>query len=227
MGVLYIRDQSGNFVPVPTISGKDGKTAYLYAQDGGYTGTEEEFAQKLAQELPEPYTLPVATADTLGGIMAGDGLNVDEDGRASVKLHEKPKLIKSITVEEEVSVISIDGFSVKSIMVEYIIQPAKVVAPVFIYINGTDSINCLESITTKTSHIIFRADTLTGKIMVTDVFSSNVERFATQKAIYRYNNAMYTTPAEAITKITSYANTTDAVFPAGTEINVYEVNGYA
>lgn len=29
--------------------GKDGKSAYQYAQDGGYTGTEEEFAAKLAQ----------------------------------------------------------------------------------------------------------------------------------------------------------------------------------
>ena len=30
--------------------GQDGKTAYQYAQDGGYTGTETEFAEKLAQE---------------------------------------------------------------------------------------------------------------------------------------------------------------------------------
>lgn len=30
--------------------GFDGKTAYQYAQDGGYTGTETEFAKKLAQE---------------------------------------------------------------------------------------------------------------------------------------------------------------------------------
>lgn len=30
--------------------GSDGKSAYQYAQDGGYTGTEEEFAEKLAQE---------------------------------------------------------------------------------------------------------------------------------------------------------------------------------
>ena len=30
--------------------GSDGKTAYQYAQDGGYTGTEEEFAAKLARE---------------------------------------------------------------------------------------------------------------------------------------------------------------------------------
>ena len=30
--------------------GSDGKSAYSYAQDGGYTGTEEEFAEKLASE---------------------------------------------------------------------------------------------------------------------------------------------------------------------------------
>lgn len=28
----------------------NGKTAYQYAQDGGYTGTEEEFSQKLAED---------------------------------------------------------------------------------------------------------------------------------------------------------------------------------
>lgn len=32
--------------------GADGKTAYQYAQDGGYTGTEEEFALKMAKEIP-------------------------------------------------------------------------------------------------------------------------------------------------------------------------------
>lgn len=33
-------------------SGTDGKSAYQYAQDGGYTGTESEFADKLAAEIP-------------------------------------------------------------------------------------------------------------------------------------------------------------------------------
>lgn len=31
-------------------AGADGKSAYQYAQDGGYAGTEEEFAAKLSQE---------------------------------------------------------------------------------------------------------------------------------------------------------------------------------
>ena len=58
-------------------AGPTGKTAYQYAQDGGYTGTEAEFAQKMAQEIPDPYTLPVATADTLGGVKVGEGLEID------------------------------------------------------------------------------------------------------------------------------------------------------
>lgn len=32
--------------------GHDGKSAYAYAQEGGFTGTEEEFASKLAMEYP-------------------------------------------------------------------------------------------------------------------------------------------------------------------------------
>ena len=38
--------------------GANGKSAYSYAQDGGYTGTEAEFAAKLAAEkLPNPHPL--------------------------------------------------------------------------------------------------------------------------------------------------------------------------
>lgn len=98
MNVLYIRDASGKFIPVPTISGRNGKSAYQYAQDGGYTGTEAEFAAKLAKEIPEAYTLPAATADRLGGMMPGDGLNVDEDGRVSVEPEGEYELIETIFV---------------------------------------------------------------------------------------------------------------------------------
>ena len=42
------------------IRGSNGKTAYQYAQDGGYTGSETEFAAKLAAEhLPVPATAAV------------------------------------------------------------------------------------------------------------------------------------------------------------------------
>lgn len=48
--------------------GAPGKSAYQYAVDGGYTGTETEFAAKMATEIPEPYTLPIASPTTLGGV---------------------------------------------------------------------------------------------------------------------------------------------------------------
>lgn len=53
--------------------GADGKSAYSYAQDGGYTGTEAEFAAKLAAEkLPNPYPLTFtgAVSETYDGSSA-------------------------------------------------------------------------------------------------------------------------------------------------------------
>ena len=49
--------------------GADGKSAYQYAKEGGYTGTETEFAAKLAQEMPE--ALPNPNALTFTGAVTG------------------------------------------------------------------------------------------------------------------------------------------------------------
>ena len=54
-------------------TGADGKSAYSYAQDGGYSGTEAEFAAKLAAEkLPNPYPLTFtgAVSETYDGSSA-------------------------------------------------------------------------------------------------------------------------------------------------------------
>lgn len=59
--------------------GEAGKTAYQYAVDGGYEGSEAEFAEKLAQEIPPAYTLPTASADVKGGAKVGKGLSMDEE----------------------------------------------------------------------------------------------------------------------------------------------------
>lgn len=53
--------------------GADGKTAYQYAVDGGYTGTEAEFAAKLAQEKfanPNALTFTGAVTGSYDGSMA-------------------------------------------------------------------------------------------------------------------------------------------------------------
>ena len=56
-------------------TGADGKSAYQYAQDGGYTGTEAEFCQKLADEYRPatwtPSASDVGALPTSGGDMTG------------------------------------------------------------------------------------------------------------------------------------------------------------
>ena len=54
--------------------GADGKSAYQYAQEGGYTGTEAEFAAKLAEEyIPNPPTASVGQTIVVK--------SVDENGK--------------------------------------------------------------------------------------------------------------------------------------------------
>lgn len=58
MSIIY-----GNMVG--GASGTDGKSAYQYAVEGGYTGTEEEFAAKLAEEThPGAYPVVDMTANS-------------------------------------------------------------------------------------------------------------------------------------------------------------------
>lgn len=49
--------------------GAAGKSAYQYAVEGGYTGTDAEFAAKLAQEIPK--TIPNPNALTFTGAVTG------------------------------------------------------------------------------------------------------------------------------------------------------------
>ena len=49
--VEEIAAEAAALIPPPK-DGQDGKSAYQYAKEGGYTGTEAEFAQKIAREIP-------------------------------------------------------------------------------------------------------------------------------------------------------------------------------
>ena len=53
------------------VDGADGKSAYQYAQDGGYTGTEEEFAEKLAQEQLTGTTNELTPTQVYEAVSAG------------------------------------------------------------------------------------------------------------------------------------------------------------
>lgn len=104
--------------------GVDGKSAYQYAQDGGYTGTETEFAAKLAQEMPT--TLPNPNALTFTGAVTGV-----YDGSAPMSVEipsgggggDSWTLINSVTTAEEVAEVEIstdssgETFSLDNVLV--------------------------------------------------------------------------------------------------------------
>ena len=64
--ILKVRDANGT---VHEIHSLKGKSAYQYAVEGGYTGTETEFAEKLAAEMPDK--LPNPNALTFTGAVTG------------------------------------------------------------------------------------------------------------------------------------------------------------
>lgn len=111
----------------PGSPGADGKTAYEYAREGGYSGTEAEFVAKLAQEIPEAYTLPTASATVKGGVKVGKGLVMEGDALGVVPEGEY-ELIETITLEEEMTIIrtaELDGtpYNLDAISV-HIVVPA-------------------------------------------------------------------------------------------------------
>ena len=52
-------------------TGADGKSAYQYAQESGYTGTETEFAEKLAQEQLDGTTLTLTPTQVYDAVSVG------------------------------------------------------------------------------------------------------------------------------------------------------------
>lgn len=57
-------------------TGADGKSAYQYAQDGGYTGTETDFSAKLAQEILSGTTDDLTPAQVYAAVSAGRPVKV-------------------------------------------------------------------------------------------------------------------------------------------------------
>lgn len=95
-------------------AGAYGKSAYAYAVDGGYTGTEAEFAAKLADEMPT--TLPNPNALTFTGAVTGsyDGsapLSVEIPSGGGSGGSAELQLLTEDTLTEDTATIYVDGFS--------------------------------------------------------------------------------------------------------------------
>lgn len=90
--------------------GADGKTAYRYAVESGYTGTETEFAEKLAKEMPT--ALPNPNALTFTGAVTGsyDGsapLEVEIPSGGGGGTSEEFILLAEVTLEEDVKKVTL------------------------------------------------------------------------------------------------------------------------
>ena len=65
--------------------GKDGKSAYEYAKDGGYTGSESDFAKKLAQESYSKTEIDTKFDNFEGGSVQSDWNQNDETAPDFIK----------------------------------------------------------------------------------------------------------------------------------------------
>ena len=82
-------------------NGSDGKSAYEYAQDGGYTGTAAQFANKLAAEYQTVLTFDqTPTAASINPVTSG-GVKTALDGKEAVtEIVTKTAADTSCTLEE-------------------------------------------------------------------------------------------------------------------------------
>jgi hypothetical protein len=55
MKLMKVKLPDGSVVSIPLGKGADGKSAYEYAREGGYAGTETNFIQALAMLDPSDY----------------------------------------------------------------------------------------------------------------------------------------------------------------------------
>lgn len=94
-------------------SGADGKSAYAYAVEGGYTGTEEEFAEKLAQEkFANPNALTFTGAVT-GSYDGSEAVTVEIPSGEG----ENAWTYEKITLEEAVNAWTIPIPSAKRVII--------------------------------------------------------------------------------------------------------------
>jgi hypothetical protein len=96
MGIFKVKNpETGNWESVKVVKGDPGKSAYEFAKDGGYTGSESDFAAKLAKEFPDRFhTL------SINGVTYDGSADVDMTEQINAMITAK---LGEITKAEEVA----------------------------------------------------------------------------------------------------------------------------
>ena len=81
MSILRFKDDNGNIIDIPALRGK---SAYQYAQEGGFKGTEAEFMERIAAEWATKEELDTKVSLYIGSddIPEGYDLKIDPNGAA-------------------------------------------------------------------------------------------------------------------------------------------------
>lgn len=84
MKIMKVRLPDGSVVSIPLGKGADGKSAYQYAKEGGYIGTESEFAQLLG-DINSGASSPVLSVNGKTGAvtLSASDVGADASGTAS------------------------------------------------------------------------------------------------------------------------------------------------
>lgn len=133
------------------IKGTEGKSAYAYAVEGGYTGTEAEFAAKLAAEKfanPNALTFTGAVTGSYDG-SAALSVKIPEGGSG-----EAWELIDSVTLSEDVTSVNFD-FDTPYKKILFVCQPnVSVSGWKYFSINNGTGIPCA-NVAISSTHALF------------------------------------------------------------------------
>ena len=138
MAVLKIKDEQGNVIEIPSIRGK---SAYEYAVEAGYTGTEEEFAEKmykdydLAEEISQiSQDIENIVSDTMESVVGGTE-SISEPLEMSVTIGQRIEADGSVVNSSSLSYMSGNVVGYKSVDI-HVYSHSKAPNYLFLDTNG-------------------------------------------------------------------------------------------
>lgn len=215
-------------------AGADGKSAYAYAVDGGYTGTEVEFAAKLAAEMPT--ALPNPNALTFSGAVTGSydgsaplGVEIPSgggDGSTGAGYKDAETLL-DVTLDDETAGLKNYEFSVPTInkadvVIINMLFPSAYTSSITI-IDGIDNIITTEYLNGAKGTVI-GIKAINGRYMHACVQSANTAaRLDMPLSLFygQINGASGYERPKAQEEITALKFTLTAAIESGTQIRIY------